>query len=314
MPLPQPSYPQPPVPTVEELTGDISLLDITSNIYVKPDADPIGEGSGGNVFKGTYTWEDPSTRERHTMSIVVKLLRGIPAERDTIQRRLNREVATWRSLEHENVAELLGIATLDPELPPGLVSRFVLRHDFLAYIGRRPNEKRQKAQEIARGLEYLHGKNVVHGDLKVNNIMISHDEHAIITDFGISRVLGVKGFTTMCDRNIRFAAPELLPINSGEDDDIVRPTKQSDIFSMGILLLQLFHGPDKDKRRGQPYNHILPHLHNGDFPLLGRIHNGERPLRQNYNGMYDQHWALIERCWASNPLSRPPIAEVLESL
>jgi serine/threonine protein kinase len=60
------------------------------------------------------------------------------------QQRLNREIATWRSLHHPNIAELLGIARLNPGQPPGLVSQYVQRHDFLAYIGRHPELKRRK--------------------------------------------------------------------------------------------------------------------------------------------------------------------------
>ena len=58
--------------------------------------------------------------------------------------RLNREICTWRDLSHPNVTELLGIATLNPDLPPGLVSRWVQRHNFLEYIGRHPELKRRK--------------------------------------------------------------------------------------------------------------------------------------------------------------------------
>jgi serine/threonine protein kinase len=105
-----------------------------------------------------------------------------------LKQKLNREIAAWRNLKHPNIAELLGIAYTNPNLPPGLVSRYVLRHDFLGYIGRHPEKKRSKvctlpdasseccfltsgilfpkAQEVASGVQYLHENDVVHGDLK----------------------------------------------------------------------------------------------------------------------------------------------------
>jgi len=231
-----------------------------------------------------------------------------------IEKRLDREIATWRGLKHPNVSEFLGIAYMNPDLPPGLVSRWVLRHDFLEYIGRHPDLKRTKAQEVACGVQYLHEQGVVHGDLKVDNVLISDQHRAQITDFGIARILDVSGYTTMTRRNIRYTAPELMSISLDEDAPDERPTLQSDIFSLGILLLQLFHGPDQDPQRGLPYNHIRYNKRAADFPLQELIHKGERPIRKRYNWIHDVHWRLIEQCWEHNPFERPVIAEVLRTL
>jgi serine/threonine protein kinase len=70
-----------------------------------------------------------------------------------------------------------------------------------------------------------------------DNILISDQDHAQITDFGIARILNAKGFTNMTERNARFSAPELMPIDESKPD--VRPTRESDIFSLGMLLLQV---------------------------------------------------------------------------
>jgi len=71
-----------------------------------------------------------------------------------------------------------------------------------------------------------------------DNILVSDDGVAQINDFGMSQILDVQGFSTEILRNIRFNAPELMPI-TGEPCDI-RPTFESDIFSLGILFLQVF--------------------------------------------------------------------------
>jgi len=169
------------------------------------------------------------------------------------------------------------------------------------------------AQEIACGLQHLHENRVVHGDLKVENILVSEEGTAQITDFGIARILGVRGYTTLTCRNVRYSAPELRPLT---DDDIqnVRPTTASDIFSLGILFLQLFHGPDPDRQRGRPYNHIRYSPRTEDYALLTRIHQGERPLRARYNFIQDQHWFLMVDCWTHNPDNRPNISDVLRAL
>jgi len=243
-------------------------------------------------------------------------LRGTADQSAAVGQRLNRELLTWRHLNHRNVVELLGIAYLESNLPPGLVSQWVLRHDFLAYVGRHPDRKLEMAQHVTRGVQYLHDNAVVHGDLKVNNVIVSDHHEAQVTDFGIAYLLDVKGYTSSIrTRNVRYTAPELMPTEFNEENpEEVRPTKQSDIFSLGILLLQLFHGPDPDPQRGLPYNHIPYNPVDYDYPLLQYIHANHRPRRQNYNMMSDRHWFLMEWCWAAEASRRPVIADVLRGL
>jgi len=153
------TYPFSPRFTVQELTEDLSNLDLTG--YVRKDPQfqfPIACGTGGDVYRALYEWPDPRTLQVCSMKVVVKVLIGTPAQAPKIEQRMRREVAAWRYLRHPNVAEFLGIANLMPGRPPGLVSRFMLRNDFLAYIGRHPNLKRDKALEVSRGLQYLHSK------------------------------------------------------------------------------------------------------------------------------------------------------------
>jgi serine/threonine protein kinase len=200
-----------------------------------------------------------------------------------------------------------------------------------------------QAKEIASGLRYLHERGVVHGDIKPvctlfvqsernltvlqDNVIISDDggDQAQLIDFGIAQILSVQGFTTVTDRNTRYTAPELLSAVNA------RPTRQSDVFSLGVLLLQvgesectslmktycpfkLFHGPDENQQRGLPYNHVpfRPGVH--DFKLMMRIIDGDRPQRERYNRMEDRHWTLICLCWEGNPDWRPTVVRVQQDL
>lgn len=160
---------------------------------------------------------------------------------------------------------------------------------------------------------------------------MSDRQQAQLTDFELSRVVDMIGFTTTdnTQRNIRWTAPELMPL----DIDInVRPTPESDIFSLGMLLLQvcnsiltlwtisydyvlfkLFHAPDSDKQRRLPYNHIRFVLH-FDTALVKRIREGDRPRRERYNFMEDRHWEIISKCWAGEPENRPNIKVIHDSL
>ena len=71
-----------------------------------------------------------------------------------------------------------------------------------------------------------------------DNVLLSDQGVAQINDFGMSAILDTSGFTTKILRNVRFNAPELMPIS--EEASNVLPTFKSDIFSLGILFLQVF--------------------------------------------------------------------------
>ena len=103
----------------------------------------------------------------------------------------------------------------------------------------------------------MHERDIAHGDLKVvcicsplvriaylhnisqDNILISDEGQAQITDFGVACILDVRGYTTLIERNVRYVAPELMPINPTQDGKDPRPTLKSDIYSLAILLLQV---------------------------------------------------------------------------
>jgi len=183
----------------------------------------------------------------------------------------------------------------------------------MEYIQRHPELKTLKARDIACGVQYLHCRGIVHGDLHVDNVLVSDDGVAQINDFGMSRILDVRGFTTRVLRNIRFNAPELMPISEQPFD--IRPAFGSDIFSLGMLFLQLFHGYDEDLQRSLPYNHVR--LRSGaayDLGLLRRIHKGERPIRERYTSMSDQQWGLLSLCWQGDPSERPGSDLVVNAL
>lgn len=89
----------------------------------------------------------------------------------------------------------------------------------------------------ADGLEYLHGCNVVHGDLKCQNVLITLSSDGtpipLICDFGTSRIMGMRGYTTQSLWGTQgFLAPELI-----EESESARaiPTSDSDVWAFGVM-------------------------------------------------------------------------------
>lgn len=69
------------------------------------------------------------------------------------------------------------------------------------------------------------------------NIVVSDKGHAKIVDFGVSLITELQGFTTSTQNvNVRHSAPELMPLVASSP---LKPTRESDIFSLGILFMQV---------------------------------------------------------------------------
>ncbi|KAG8680099.1 hypothetical protein FRC11_002932, partial [Ceratobasidium sp. 423] len=95
-------------------------------------------------------------------------------------------------------------------------------------------EKSLKSVELASALADLHDKGIVHGDVKADNVVISDDGRAQLTDFGsavLLNYLSLRFTGTGFKGTLRFTAPELLEETSDQ------PTLQTDIYALGMTIL-----------------------------------------------------------------------------
>ncbi|KAE9043087.1 hypothetical protein PR001_g2992 [Phytophthora rubi] len=96
-----------------------------------------------------------------------------------------REVAIWFTLSHPHVVRLFGACHVGR---PFFVCEYATNGTLVSYLRQHPDELWSKLHEAALGVQYLHARGVVHGDLKGNNIVIGSDMKAKVTDFGLSSV------------------------------------------------------------------------------------------------------------------------------
>lgn len=86
-------------------------------------------------------------------------------------------------------------------------------------------------RDVASGLKALHSRNVVHLDIKPENILYSNSSKFKIADLGLSRIsVRVKG-EDIVEGDSRYLAPELL--NDISEDHLIPDLKKADIFSLG---------------------------------------------------------------------------------
>ena len=172
--------------------------------------------------------------------IAIKLLQSSWAEHPDVIDRFEREANIMASLNHPHIVKFIGGGkyTNRPYIAMEYVSGGSLS-DLLkqvAHINLKGTER--LLQQIASALDYAHGKQVVHRDLKPGNILLSDEKHASLTDFGIARVLEHTSITLFGQMpgTPQYMSPEQA---NGLVDDIDR---LSDIYSLAIIAYLLSTG------------------------------------------------------------------------
>lgn len=96
--------------------------------------------------------------------------------------------------------------------------------------------------EIVVGLEYLHSMNIVHGDLRGHNILISDDFHVRLTDFGLATTIvsgeGDQSSTANRAGCVRWFAPELIDPRWFGAERFVR-TRATDVYAFACVCIEV---------------------------------------------------------------------------
>ncbi|KAK0240369.1 kinase-like domain-containing protein [Armillaria nabsnona] len=269
------------LPPMEDLTGQVTIK--SRRIAAR--------GTYNDIYKGE--WLDKE-------SVSVRLPRIAESGNQDVQRRFEREVTIWRSLTHKNVVPLYGFLRIDddvysvsPWMDNGTVNDFVKSNPQV--------DRLHILSEISEGMEYLHLKEIIHGDLRGANVLISRDGTPRLSDFGMSKFLEDcgKGMTSSPAINPRWGAYELLHTGG-------TISTFSDVWSFAMVALEILSGE-------RPFGYIQ-----GDPVVQHEVYLGNIPQRPGRDvtvrGLSGDLWTLMKRCWNKKPQSRPSMTEIKEKL
>ncbi|KAG1744293.1 kinase-like domain-containing protein [Suillus lakei] len=262
---------------------------------------PVASGGFGDI------WKCELVKHSETVQVAVKTIRAFESDNEELMRknakRVRRELKVWGRLKHHSILPLWGVAN-DFGPHPAMIGPWAGNGALTGFLERQENvlsseDKFSLLNDIALGLQYLHSKSVVHGDLTGSNVLIYGNGRACLADFGLSTIIlefvGTSYFTSSIRGNVRWIAAELFDVS---EDDEVTLSAECDIYSFGSIILQVLTCK-------VPYYNLKR-----DIAVLGQVIKGMKPEPPKESQISVRHWEFIQRCWSSRA-SRPLVGEIV---
>ena len=188
----------------------------------------LGKGGMGEVYRADdLTLGQP---------VALKFLPEEATQDESLLERFRNEVRIARRVSHPNVCRVYDVGEVDGHA--FFTMEYVDGEDLaslLRRIGRLPQDKALDiARQLCAGLAAAHGKGVLHRDLKPANIMLDGRGQVVMTDFGLAGLTDQIQGLDVRSGTPAYMAPEQL---AGRE-----VTAQSDIYSLGLVLYEVFTG------------------------------------------------------------------------
>ncbi|XP_044956536.1 uncharacterized protein LOC123407468 isoform X1 [Hordeum vulgare subsp. vulgare] len=288
----------------DKTSQGVPVLDDIDNLQIIKNSDleelrELGSGTFGTVYHGKWRGSDVAIKRISDRCFV-----GKPSEEQRMKTDFWNEACKLSSLHHPNVVAFYGVVLDGPGGSVATVTEYMANGSLRQALQRHENrifDRRRRlliVMDVAFGMEYLHGKNIVHFDLKSDNLLVNlRDPQRPICkvgDLGLSKVK----CQTLISGGVRGTLPWMAPELLNGSSNLV--SEKVDVFSFGIVMWELLTGEE-------PY----ADLHYGAI-IGGIVNNTLRPLVPE---SCDPQWrSLMEQCWSAEPTERPSFTEVVKRL
>ncbi|CAN9511174.1 unnamed protein product [Ophioblennius macclurei] len=259
----------------------------------------IGKGRWGKVHKGRWHGE-----------VAIRLLEIDGTNQDHLKV-FKKEVMNYRQTRHENVVLFMGACMAPPHL--AIITSFCKGLTLYTVVRERGhmldiNKTRQIAQEIVKGMGYLHAKGIIHKDLKSKNVFYDANK-VVITDFGLFGMSGVveegrrKNVVRIPRGWICYLAPEIIQKMSPEvDEDQLPFSKAADVYAFGTIWYELQIGDWPITNQPVEAKIWLVGSNEGIKRVLAEANLGKEVTE------------ILSTCWSSGADDRPTFTQLADML
>lgn len=242
--------------------------------------------------QGSYAVVKLAREKRTGQKFAIKTYEKFKLYDATRRRNVKREISLLQDLDHPNIIKLHH--TIENTTQINLVMEMggqTSLHSYLkSKLGRRIDEQDAKPvfKQIVQGMKYLHGRNIAHRDIKLDNILLDEEKRIKIIDFGFSVLIEKdKTMSTFCGTP-SYMAPELANKKDYNGSEV-------DVWAMGVVLYAILAGK-------------FPFKGENDRDLYKKIARG---TYQKIPDVSAEANALIGRMLRVNPQERPTAAQVI---
>ncbi|KAJ3687932.1 hypothetical protein LUZ61_017096 [Rhynchospora tenuis] len=286
------------IENVDSFLIDLSTLkEATLNFN---ESNKLGEGGFGAVYKGIL----PNGQEIAVKRLSQNSGQGV--------KELKNELVLVAKLQHKNLVQVVGVCLEGQEKL--LAYEFVPNRSLGTFLF--DNERRQELDwrkrkriinGVARGLQYMHEDcqlTIVHRDLKASNILLGSDMNPKISDFGLARLFQVDQTAHATSRVVGtygYMAPEYAMHGLY--------SIKSDVFSFGVLLLEILTGRRNSAVDGEHGEDILSST--WEHWVAGTITDTMDPQLDCPTNEVIRHVQIGLLCVQEDPINRPSMSEVV---
>ncbi|CAD8166913.1 unnamed protein product [Paramecium pentaurelia] len=253
----------------------------------------IGEGGYGVVHKGKWLGQDVAIKSY-----------GKRKSQGNLKYKLQmadflKEVEVISNLRHPNIVLYMGVCIRKQNYY--LITEYLEEGSLFDHLHKKKTHIDQKAlmqivEDIALGMNYLHGRKVMHCDLKSSNVLIDQNWNVKLCDFGLSRIN--KKIDHKINKGARIGTPHWMApeIMRGESYQ-----EKADVYSFGMILWEII-------------TQQIPYEGLSQTQIIGSVGYGQDQVPIPSHSNPPILLQLAKKCLKKNPDERPTFADIVNEI